>query len=768
MTPVGKGGQEVRAPVAAGIVNPIDPAESAALGNFHVSKGHETAEPLSLSSDADSAFIDLVFVEYCKRLKSGEKPDVEELCSRYPAYRDELQRLFYAERLVGDELEEFFEPRTNKEQIPWPREGERRGDFKIVRELGRGSFARVYLATESSTGDRLVVVKFSASGNTEARILGRLAHPHVVPILSARQEEATGLTVVCMPYLGSATLEDVLRHLRIAPPASRPENASCILDVLRVCAQPEDKTAPAPAARLRNGTYIDGVIHLVVQLAQTLSYVHRQDVLHRDLKPSNVLLDHSGKPLLLDFNLSVSAWQTCPAGGTLHYMAPEQLSAFVDDRAEGVEERVDLFSLAVIVYELLASEHPCGPLPSQLQGKPLAEFLLARIKAGFPPFRRISRELERPVAAILDRCLAFDAAERPSAKELAATLKRQFTPVRQIRRRMFARPRLTLSLLGLFLSAFILGAFVWSAASPYSEREYRRGLQAYRQGDFDVAEMHFDRAFKAGANQSPYRFARGCARLQQSKLRPPDSDRIVWTQFALLKLKQIVEDLTPEEQGGASPSTLAVHAYVQIRRQFPEEAILMYTQILADGYRPVMALNNRAYCYMVVRQLEKAEEDLRQAALLDPHCQAVFYSRAMLAVSKYLRERNHLIPQQAFEDMEHAIRLGPVTPLLLFDAAYLYAQAAYADARRIQVSLDAPLATALALRARNERMDRAIYYLRRAIAAGQRVNLDDKKTIIYRALNSHPHFPALRWIEPRDVLPWRELRLIDPVELSEA
>jgi len=97
--------------------------------------------------------------------------------------------------------------------VYWRKGGERKGDLTVLRELGRGSFARVFLATEATTGDRLVVVKFAVQGDAEARTMGRLSHSHIVPILSARVEESSGLTAVCMPYLGSATLEDVLEQI---------------------------------------------------------------------------------------------------------------------------------------------------------------------------------------------------------------------------------------------------------------------------------------------------------------------------------------------------------------------------------------------------------------------------------------------------------------------------------------------------------------------------------------------------------------------------
>jgi serine/threonine protein kinase len=749
MTPVEEVGREASASLAAGATN--GPSDRL------IAPEQPTADTERASTDAEAAFLDRVFVEYCKRLDAGEKPDIEEWCLRYPAYRDKLRRLFYTDVFVGNQLEELRPQPIPAKPMAWPVEGERRGDFTIRRELGRGSFSRVYLATEASTGDRLVAVKYTVRGDSEARTLGRLTHPHVVPILSARRDAAANLKVICMPYLGSATLDDVRRSVWLELSAA-PKKASRILDVLRACAQPEDDPNPVHPTRLRNGSYAEGIIHLAVQLAQTLAFLHRRDILHRDLKPSNVLLDPTGKPLLLDFDLSVRARQPAFIAGTLLYMAPEQLHSFPDRFASEVEERVDVFALGVIIYELLAGEHPCCPLPPGLKEGPLAQYLLERLRSGFRPFRSLGQGLERPVAAMLDRCLAFDPCRRPSADELAAALQKQFTPVRRLRRRILARPRLSLSLLVVLLVACTIGVHVWSIIPPYSERQYRLGLEAYHQHEFEEAERHFDRAVRADPNHRQYRFARGCSRLQQSKLRPNDRDQ----------LNQLLEDLGEEEQGATPAPTLAVLAYAHLRKHELLEAILLLTKIRNADYRPVMVLNNRAYAYMLLRRLDEAKEDLDLAASGQSPAQAVFYNRAKLALLVNLQDAKRPISPQAFRDIQLAIEIGPVTAALYYDAAFLYSQAAWNEFQQAPICLEAPMATALSLRARQAKVQQAMNYLHKAIAAGQRVELDKQSSVFYRVLNSHPGYSALQNLKPQQPLPARELRLLDPVELPDA
>ncbi len=123
---------------------------------------------------------------------------------------------------------------------------------------------------------------------------------------------------------------------------------------------------------MTRGLYVDGIVHPGVQLAEALAYTHSQGILYRDLKPSNVLLAPSGKPMLLDFNLSCDVqFDVNRVGGTLPYMPPEQIRDVrmppADGRLTG-DPRSDVFSLGVILYELLAGRLPFGDLPHGLQG----------------------------------------------------------------------------------------------------------------------------------------------------------------------------------------------------------------------------------------------------------------------------------------------------------------------------------------------------------------------------------------------------------------
>ena len=102
------------------------------------------------------------------------------------------------------------EARDEDFPIPFPRCGEAIGGFRLVSELGRGAFGRVYLAEESGLGNRPVALKVTRPEGDEPRLLARLQHTHIVPIHSVVDDPESGLRLMCMPYFGGANLAKVL------------------------------------------------------------------------------------------------------------------------------------------------------------------------------------------------------------------------------------------------------------------------------------------------------------------------------------------------------------------------------------------------------------------------------------------------------------------------------------------------------------------------------------------------------------------------------
>src|SRR5260221_1184798 len=117
-----------------------------------------------------------------------------------------------------------------------------------------------------------------------------------------------------------------------------------------------------PREMLAGMSYVEAILWIGARLADGLGHAHQRGILHRDLKPANILLTDEGQPMLLDFNLSEDTKRhptasAAQVGGTLPYMAPEHLEAF-QGGARPVDARSDLYSLGIILYQLLTRLPP--------------------------------------------------------------------------------------------------------------------------------------------------------------------------------------------------------------------------------------------------------------------------------------------------------------------------------------------------------------------------------------------------------------------------
>ena len=331
--------------------------------------------------------------------------------------------------------------------------------FHLLAELGRGTFGRVYLARQGELADRPVALKVSSDVLGEAHTLAQLQHTNIVPIFSVHH--ADPFHAVCMPFLGSTTLTDVLERRGAAPPAD------------------DEGTGAAGLLVSSSGTaYVREVLRLAARLAAGLAHAHERGILHRDLKPANVLLADDGTPMLLDFNLSedtkLRAGAAAAVGGTLPYMAPEQIAGF-HQRTRRADARADLYSLGVILYELLTGRQPF-PVRGGRLGEALPRMIEDRLVP--PPRLRGCNPAASPaVEAIVRRCLEGDPRRRyQTACELQEDLERHLNnlPLRHAsepspreRLRKWARrhPRLTSSTGVAALAAVLFlvlgGVFAW-------------------------------------------------------------------------------------------------------------------------------------------------------------------------------------------------------------------------------------------------------------------------------------------------------------------
>ena len=616
-----------------------------------------------------SVVLDLAYTEYRLRLQSGESLDPETFSRRFPSLQKSLHLLIEVHGLLSQDPE----LQALQENMSWPEAGSRFLQFDLVTEIGRGAFGRVFLATEPALGDRQIVVKIAPHAGGEAEILGKLRHPNVVPVYSLQEDSTTGLAAFCMPYLGRATLCDVLNES--FHDGRPPLQARAILDAIVTANEDlNSPELPPPAPILRKGSYVNGVIHLASQLADALAHSHGRGIYHRDLKPSNVLLTADGRPLLLDFNLSINAglpaWKV---GGTLPYMAPEELAHLVRMKTEShvlhYDPRSDLFSLGVIFYELLTGKLPFGTILWDRPLEEVADQLRQQQAKGPQPIGERNNQVDRRLARLVESCLSFDPENRPeSAQQLAVALRQELSTVRRSRRwignhprRVFGAGAMTL-LLGLAVILF------FALRPPYSDRQLQLGLGQLEQGKYASAVASLSNSIDANPTSGEALFARGRAYQREEK-------------FLLAK-----QDYNSAFQLTLNPAAKACEGYCLSQAKYPREAILAYTKALESGYSsPAILHNNIAFSYLLFAEIDSAEKSLQQALLLDGKIQAVHYNMVIVFLQRALRGKT--IPKVALFHATRAIEIGPPSADLFHCISALYATAARQDPTLVQPAI---------------------------------------------------------------------------------
>jgi len=259
--------------------------------------------------------------------------------------------------------------------------------YRLERALGQGGMATVYLA-EDLKHDRKVAIKVlkpelaavlgAERFVQEIKTTAALSHPHILPLFDSG--EVGGFLFYVMPYIQGETIRDKLnRETQLG---------------------------------------IEEAVTIAAEVADALDYAHRHGVIHRDIKPENILL-HDGRPMVMDFGiaLAVSAaaggrmTETGLSLGTPHYMSPEQATADRD-----ITARSDVYSLASVLYEMLAGEPPH-------MGNSAQQIIMKIIAEDAKPVTELRRTVPPNVAAAVGRALEKLPADRfGSAKAFAEAL----------------------------------------------------------------------------------------------------------------------------------------------------------------------------------------------------------------------------------------------------------------------------------------------------------------------------------------------------------
>ncbi len=367
--------------------------------------------------------VSLVYEEYCLLEDCGEAPHPDRFCERYEPWRDSLVSQLQYHKLLSQAVTPSAKP-------DYPAPGYFFAEkYRLRSVLGEGGAARVYLAEYDELGGREVALKVSPNRGKEPSIQGRLDHQYIVPVWTVDDDPSTGLRGLCMPYQVGLPLDQVIRRV---DPKRCPRDARVFWECLRA----DDSPASGDNLSLGwyrfpiRGTYTEGAAWIALNMARALAYAHGRKVLHRDVKPANVLLTVRDGPKLLDFNLAhdpnaADQAEAALRGGTLPYMAPEQLGAFLDPKKwDSVGPSADIFSLGLLLYELLTGQRPESPDPNLLWSQAISDLLDRRLE-GLPSPRLFNPDIPYGMAAIVQRCLAYDPKDRyQSADDLADDLQR--------------------------------------------------------------------------------------------------------------------------------------------------------------------------------------------------------------------------------------------------------------------------------------------------------------------------------------------------------
>ena len=388
---------------------------------------------------AHSRIISLIYEEFCLREERGQVVNVERFCDRYPAWKDSLLSQLQYHHILSQAAG------LNPSRARFPEVGDQFEEFQLVSLIGKGGSSRVFLARDLSLGGKRVVLKVSLDRGQEPKTQGALDHPHIVPVNAVAFQPEEGLRGLSMPYRPGLPLDEVVKRIR---PAEQPTLASVFWDVI-VDGTRADKASGSPEIDTLayrhgldgdgwngfpvNGSYAQGVAWIGLILARALHYAHRMKTFHRDVKPGNILLTLDHGPQLLDFNLAESPHaaqqaESAMLGGTLPYMAPEQIEAFLNPDLWGkVGARADIYSLGLVLREMLTGQAPDLPDEKIPSARAMSDLLDRRTRL-VTDLRRFNSQIPHALQAIVERRLRFNADDRyPDAQSLVEDLERFLT-----------------------------------------------------------------------------------------------------------------------------------------------------------------------------------------------------------------------------------------------------------------------------------------------------------------------------------------------------
>jgi eukaryotic-like serine/threonine-protein kinase len=375
----------------------------------------------------ESVPMDLVLEEIQIRIQLGQTPAQEEYVQRFPRFAHLLTNLQRNSEVTSASRALRRPPDLEcQTQVD---------DFRLIQLLGKGAFANVYLAQQVSM-QRLVALKVSHGAGDESQSLAQFDHTNIVRVYDQRTLADQRLHLLYMQFHGGGTLADVVQAIRQDEGTAK---GKLLLDCVDRSLLKTAQTAPESSVTrnwLSSADWPSVVAWVGMQLAHALHDAHDHGVLHRDVKPANVLLNAEGIPKLADFNVSFAgaagrAGAAASFGGSIGYMSPEHLRAIdsQSDLDERVGERADLYSLAVLLWELWQGYRPFQTNKHVASWtEAVHDQLSSRTQALAEP-KRSGGAVESVLEETLRSTLVADQNDRPSnGAELASRLRLALFP----------------------------------------------------------------------------------------------------------------------------------------------------------------------------------------------------------------------------------------------------------------------------------------------------------------------------------------------------
>lgn len=413
------------------------------------------------SMDNESSNFEDLAEKFAEELRAGEAPAISSYANQNPEFASQIHRLFPVMEAMeqrGAQVEDYSEEGLLEAELGQLRATppmRRLGDYRILREIGRGGMGIVFEAQQESLGRKVALKLLPQSSQfdkrrqqrfeNEARASAMLHHTNIVPVFGVGSHESTSYFV--MQYIDGQPLHRVLNEIslqRSGDGTNDPANAATLREASTIAtsfdqseigipANPETDL-PDPSSPSRISTTFSNASHQVnsrtsaeniywrniarigVQVADALSHAHSKKILHRDIKPSNLMIDQTGCAWVTDFGLakyfeSPDLTRTGEIVGTLRYMSPEQINGKADERS-------DIFGLGLTLYEM-ATLQPAYDATDRTQ-------LMKQVLEASPqPLRSIDRKIPRDLETIVQKCIASESHRRyQDSESVAADLQR--------------------------------------------------------------------------------------------------------------------------------------------------------------------------------------------------------------------------------------------------------------------------------------------------------------------------------------------------------